>query len=400
MASNWQDDGILNALARILPGVNSRGENAREDYNKWKTLLGANKMGPPDPSDPRRQLTKITDLLVERDPVQAVNVLKQAVAPKPRQTTDTILEREHFLALSDPDRAKLNPADLPADDVQRLQFLQNNPEMLEVARQLITGRTPTDDPPAARLVAEGEADNREPSELDALTQALGGNAERAANMLHPTPNTNAAELAQQGGEPWKRWVEGQSARADKGVTPQSAWNETTEKGLGEMFLADQAWSNSDAAVQAQAALDGVVNVLDSEYLNSYFGSTKTGAWARTLAPGKGRDFTNALVQVQTRELMDAIQNFPGQISDRESDIARSAQATINDSRSSPEEAREALMKIRDLLYSKIETQKYRAGATGPEDYRKRLNFKPGAYSSGATTTPATQTGGYTVMRDR
>ena len=402
MPFNWQDDPILNGLARLLPGIGSRGENAREDYPKWKALLGANKMGPPDPNDPRTRITNITDLLVGRDPSQAVNILKQAVTPQPQQTTDTILEREHMLGLTGEQRATLNPPDMAADEVQLFNTLSETfgSDIARATVRQVFGSAPSrySDAAVTRQVDESEQDTRAPSDLRELTDALGGDVERAAGMVYPSPKTNAAELAQQGGEPWQRWVEGQSARADKGVTPQSTWDATTEAGLGEMFLADQKWSNSDAAVQSQAALDGVSAVLDSEYLNSYFGSTKTGAWARTLAPGKGLDFKNSLVQVQTRELMDAIQNFPGQISDRESEIARDAQATINDSRSSPKEAREALMKIRDLLHNKIETQKYRAGATGPEDYRKRLNFKPGAYSSGATATPPAQTGGFTATR--
>ena len=359
MSTRWQDNTLINLFRKLLPGVNSVGEQAAEDYPKYRELLlrDANpRVGPPDARKDSNRLAAITDIMVGSDPSSATNILQQAVAPQgDAPPTDKMREMAFRLGLTGAQNERLNPKSVDGN----VQLLR------EFSRLTGSGE--------GGMEALQDYSGRSPNQFTSpdIAAALERNKQEsiAANRAAPTPNQfTHPEVAE-------RLFDAKAAadaRHQPAAEPkQSVFDATTERGAAQGRNEAREFFTDGGSDAAETAVADLGKMLDHEGFDSHYGSFNTVETAKALIPGSNaRDFANLKERVVGQQILKGLESFTGQISDRDLMVVEKATAIINDTRSSHEAVQEAIKDLQGLFQKKLDNKRRLAQTGSAAEYDK------------------------------
>ena len=351
--------GYINALKHILPGLKSRSQAAKADYPEWRRLLTGTDEGPLDQRRSESQLAAVTDLLMRRNPEQAVGLLQQQTLqntqpPQAQPPTALMQNREQLLGYTPEQRAMLGEGDgarapdapLPTGDVQTLQYMaENYPDEMQRAIQSILP-SPDDEIRVDAARAESQAANRAPVQPAAGVQVLN-------RQLAMSPE----ELTRLGIGP--------AAEAEN----QSAFNAARERGAGAAVVDAAEFFTSGQAGSAANTMGNIDAVTEHPNFGSHYGQAVPFATQVQGALSRGhRDFRNLQSKVSGAEVLQQIQHFKGAISDADLAVARTATSVIDDARSSPVEVRKEYAKMRGIIEKGLRNKRRLSRATSQAEH--------------------------------
>ena len=384
---------IENLFRKILPGVNTHGQNAKEDLRRYAELLRAGKPGgaggphgPPDPSSPTSKLIAGANVLARSNAEAGRDMLGNAVfqnaqPPAPPELTDKMRNAMFF-----GENPHLRP---PTQPTQASIAAGGDPDAI-AAWQRMAGTYPKPAPFATN--AAGMAARRDQEGLDMLANYnTNMNANKTPTSfpgaaLNATPEQMARLLQVQGIDPdaldaaLARSIAGKAPEPDA-VDPQQA---VFDKNIAENY-ADAHKVGVDFFAEGKDLIAGniaikVEEMAENPYLSKYYGSNRAEEWLQGVIPGPGRDFKNNLAEVAGESLLDTLnQSFGGQISEGDILVARSAQAIINDIKSTPAAAREALSKILGVIEKNMARMAALRDGRGIEDVAGALGAETGGF---------------------
>ena len=351
--------GYINALKHILPGLKSKSQAAKADYPEWRQLLTGTNEGPLDPRRSDTQLAHVTDLLMRRNPEQAVGLLQQQTLQnaQPQQAPEQTVvnrNRDYLLArtpaeletLGEGSGARAPNAPLPTGDVQKLQYIaENYPDEMQRAIQSILP-SPDDEIRVDAARAESQAANRAPVQPAAGVQVLN-------RQLAMTPE----ELTRLGIGP--------AAEAEN----QSAFDAARERGAGAAVVDAAEFFTSGQATSAANMMGNIDAVTEHPNFGSHYGQAvpfSTNVHGAMSKPH--RDFRNLQSKVSGAEVLQQIQHFKGAISDADLAVARTATSVIDDPRSSPAEVRREYAKMRGIMEKGLRNKKRLSRATSQAEH--------------------------------
>ena len=362
-----RDYPIVDLIRGILPGINSRQEDARDDYGKWRNLLtrgqagrAGGPQGPVNPNDPRSRLADITDILAGNNPAAAGQMLMASLTPKETPTTPKITEREHLLGLTQPQRDILNPPDAAPPAAPDLQYLN---KVLE----LIAGGDAEGVDAAYRLKRQ------QPEQANAIAE--GAATAAAANRPLSAFEQQMAAAGTPEGADWSAMMQ---ASRGAGSTTNVNVNPDTKPFL-KAAAEGQTFFTGGGADAARTAISGLNEMLNHESFGASFGTSNIIAGTAALAPNTGRrDFKNIKDRTVGAEVLKAIASFKGAISDKDLALAETATAVLRDSGSSDEQARKALVDLKRVYEQALERNKRKANIGDEGEYRSYVQELTGA----------------------
>ena len=359
MSTRWQDNTFINLVRKLLPGVNSVGEQAAEDYPKYRELLlrDANpRVGPPDARKDRNRLAAITDIMVGSDPSSATNILQQASAPQSdAPPTDKMREMAFRLGLTDRQNERLDPKSVDGNVQLLREFagITGSGQGGMEALQGYSGRAPN------QFTNPDIAERLERSKQESI----------AANRAPPTPNQfTHPELAMQ----LANAKAASAARHQPAAAPkQSVFDVATERGAAKGRDEARAFFTDGSSDAAETAIADLGKMIDHEGFDSHYGSFQWAETAKAAVPGSNaRDFSNLKERVVGQQILKGLDSFSGQISDRDLMVVEKATAIVNDTRSSHEAVQEAIKDLQGLFQSKLDSKRRLAQTGSAAEYDK------------------------------
>ena len=236
----------INALKRLLPGVSSRGQKAKKQYDKLKAQLE----GSTDATVQRQ--VGIADALRGTNAVQARDVLLQAAQPREASPLPPGLQELMFRANATPEQLKNltqfeHGPDTPSDPIEMFNRLSAvaDPEerntLVDLYQRIKGGATKYDNPDATARIAQdeaaAEATNRAPTTAESQIGFVNENfpeGERAAGLRSTFGSSQSLpDLYANNPKAAAQQHRDALARVPNSATPQDAFSDVLREGCGQ-----------------------------------------------------------------------------------------------------------------------------------------------------------------------
>ena len=374
---------VLNALKRILPGVDSRGEKAKKQIPQLLELLQNSQ----DPNT--QQFVGIANALKGSNSVQARDILLQAASPRQQAPLPPGLQELMFRANASEDQVR-NLARTKLGDPESVARIQGK-TALEVAGlrkegdenvASIQGKT-------AREVADTKVAGRAPTKMESLINFVKDRyeGEEQGTMLRSlsratTPSDLYLQHPEVAAKMQRDALAKVQAQAAASRGPTATGLDALDEGARTLIRDAQASLLTDYGDIIDGNVKHLNSVLEDDQFNSHFGSWDITNWFRQGSESE-RDFVAKLKKVSGSQMLEAIKSFSGAISDKDLEIAaEEATSLFSKGSVSPELARNALTKLRDAFEKSLAKRKRLAGIKTQAEYDDLLaeNLLPSGYT--------------------
>ena len=372
---------VINALARVLPGFKSKKQKARRQIPGLEQLLEGS-----EDKDVLRQLG-IAGALKDTAPAQARDILLQAAQPKQQgQLPPGVLEILTKANLGEKGLENVTQVEHgfkpgESDAVKMYKHINSipDPEERKNALNLWNRIGGVNDPDATirinREKEQAKADNRAHTDTETklayLSKFPASEQEKIRRVLFGaggrTESDLIYELPQYGATKHQRSLE--KLEAQYGKDPTSAFQSAMVPGAAKQVLSARASLNGGFGDLVKANVDHLNKVLNDDYFDTYYGAYNFTNEGRRLRSEKARDFYAGIDKIAGEQMMKAIAEFTGAVSDADLvQAARAATALFESSSVSPKEARDALTHLRDAYKKALERKKAEASVQNMAQY--------------------------------